>query len=412
MTRSNKSTPSPAAGQNIWADHDDFHFVWLRMAGDFIVTTQAALLGEGVNPHRKLGWMVRTSLDTSSPNVCTGIHGDGLLTLQFRQTQGGPTGEVRSLLKGADIIQLERKGNTYLMSVAHYGEPFQTVQVNDLDLGDELYVGLYVCSHEVDVVEQATFRNVRIVVPVKDGFDRDKDPFGSYLEILDIASGHREVLYSADHIFEAPNWMLDGKALIFNSGGRLYRFDLASRTPELIGTGDVVRNNNDHVLSFDGTMLAISSHSQETHASLIYTVPVAGGQPKLVTPVGPSYLHGWSADGQFLVYTAQRRGDYDIYRIPVAGGEEVQLTTALGLDDGPEYTPNGNYIYFNSVRSGRMQIWRMKPDGSDQEQLTDDEYNNWFPHISPDGQWVIFLTYLVDEVAPSDHPQPGGSIYA
>ena len=182
-----------AAGQNIWGDHDDFHFVWKRMAGDFIVTTQAALLGEGVNPHRKLGWMVRASLDTSSPNVCTGIHGDGLLTLQFRQTQGGPTGEVRSPLKGADIIQLERKGNTYLMSVAHYGEPFQTVQVDDLELGDELYVGLYVCSHEVDVVEQATFRNVRIVVPVADGFERDKDPFGSHLELLELASGRREV---------------------------------------------------------------------------------------------------------------------------------------------------------------------------------------------------------------------------
>jgi TolB protein len=393
-----------AAGQNIWGDHDDFHFVWKRMAGDFIVTTQAALLGAGVNPHRKLGWMVRSSLDTSSPNACTGIHGDGLLTLQFRQAQGGPTGEVRSPLKGADVIQLERRGNTYIMSVAHFGEPFQSVQVDDLALGDELYVGIYVCSHEVDVVEQATFRNVRIVVPVRDGFNRDTDPFGSHLEILDVASGLREVIYSAPHVFEAPNWMRDGKALIFNSGGRLYRFDLARRTPELIDTGDVVRNNNDHVLSFDGTMLAISSHSQETHASLIYTVPVTGGQPKLVMPAGPSYLHGWSADDQHLVYTAQRHGNFNIYRVPAGGGAEVQLTTALGLDDGPEYTPDGKYIYFNSVRTGRMQIWRMRPDGSDQEQLTDDEYNNWFPHISPDGKWVIFITYLVGEVAPSDHP--------
>ena len=51
-----------------------------------------------------------------------------------------------------------------------------------------------------------------------------------------------------------------------------------------------------------------------------------------------------------------------------------------------------------------MQIWRMQPDGSAQEQLTDDEYNNWFPHISPDGRQVIFVTYLVGEVEPSDHP--------
>jgi TolB protein len=393
-----------SAGANIWGDHDDFHFVWKRMTGDFIVTMRAALIGAGVNPHRKLGWMARASLDTSSPNVCTGIHGDGLLTLQFRRTQGGETGEVRSPLTGADVIQLERKGNTYIMSVAHYGEPFVAVQAADIDLGDDLYVGLIVCSHEDDVIEQATFCDVRIVVPVKEGFVRGRDPFGSHLELLDVASGHRQIIYSADSVFEAPNWMRDGKALIYNRDGRLYRFDLATGTPSLIDTGDVVRNNNDHVLSFDGTMLAISSHSAEKHISLVYTVPVQGGQPKRITPMGPSYLHGWSPDGKYLVYTGQRNGEFDIYRISIDGGEETQLTTALGLDDGPEYTPDGKYIYFNSVRSGRMQIWRMKPDGSDQEQMTDDEYNNWFPHISPDGKWVVFVTYLVNEVEPSEHP--------
>ena len=129
-----------------------------------------------------------------------------------------------------------------------------------------------------------------------------------------------------------------------------------------------------------------------------------GGQPVQITPIGPSYLHGWSPDGKFLVFTGQRNGIFDIYRVPAAGGEETQLTHTPGLDDGPEYTPDGKYIYFNSVRSGRMQIWRMQPDGSAQEQLTDDEYNNWFPHVSPDGSQIIFVTYLVGEVEPSDHP--------
>ncbi|GAK50267.1 periplasmic component of the Tol biopolymer transport system-like protein [Candidatus Moduliflexus flocculans] len=393
-----------SAGANIWGNHDDFHFVWKRMTGDFIVTTRAALIGEGKNPHRKLGWMARATLDTSSPNVCTGIHGDGLLTLQFRRTQGAETEEVRSPLKSADVIQLERKGTTYIMSVARYGEPFVAVQATDIDLGDELYVGLYVCSHEEDIVERAAFRDVRIVVPVKSGFERGKDPFGSHLEILEVASGNRKIIYSADNVFEAPNWTRDGKALIYNSNGRLYRFDLTTKVSTLIDTGEEIRNNNDHVISFDGTMLAISSHRKEDNVSLVYTVPIQGGAPKRVTTTGPSYLHGWSPDGKYLVYTGLRNGDYDIYRIAVDGGAETQLTAAIGLDDGPEYTPDGKYIYFNSVRSGRMHIWRMKADGSDQEQLTDDEYNNWFPHISPDGKWVIFLTYLINEVEPSDHP--------
>src|SRR5689334_18090859 len=92
------------AGANIWQDHDDFHYVWRRMTGNFIVTMQAQFLGEGVELHRKLGWMVRTSLDTHSANVSTGIHGDGLNSLQFRRTTGGRTEQVISTVTGADVI--------------------------------------------------------------------------------------------------------------------------------------------------------------------------------------------------------------------------------------------------------------------------------------------------------------------
>jgi len=399
------------AGANIWGDHDDFHFVWKRMNGNFIVTMRATFVGSGANPHRKLGWMARASLESAAPHASAAVHGDGLLALQYRRALAAPTEETRISLSAADVIQLERKENTFIMSVAQYGEPFVSVQVSDLELGAELYVGLFVCSHQDDVVEQVTVRDTRIVVPVAQAFERDRDPFGSHLELLDVASGRRQIIYSADLIFEAPNWTRDGKSLIYNQDGRLYCFDLASGAAKLIDTGDVVRNNNDHVLSFDGNWLAISSHSEtEEHLSQVYVVPAQGGQPRLVTPSGPSYLHGWSADDRFLVYTGQRNGEYDIYRIPVEGGAETQLTSSIGLDDGPEYTPDGRYIYFNSVRSGRMQIWRMKPDGSNQEQLTDDEYNNWFPHVAPNGKSFVFISYLVGEVDPGDHP-PAKRVY-
>jgi len=89
-------------------------------------------------------------------------------------------------------------------------------------------------------------------------------------------------------------------------------------------------------------------------------------------------------------------------RFPAAGGEEAQLTTAKGLDDGPEYTPDGKYIYFNSERTGHMQIWRMRADGSEQEQVTFGEDNDWFPHISPDGQQMVFVTY---DASVKGHPE-------
>lgn len=392
------------SGTNMWGGQDEFHFVWKRMKGNFILTTKAQFAGRGVEAHRKIGWIVRSSLDADSPHVNAAVHGDGLTSLQFRRTKGGATEEAKSQLKGADVIELERKGNTYRMAVARFGEEFVTEQVSDLTLGDEVYVGLYICSHNKDVMEKAVFRDVRITVPVKDDFVPYRDYIGSNIEILDVESGSRKILYSSPESLQAPNWTTDGKALIYNSGGRLHRFDLAKGKAVILNTDFATGNNNDHVLSFDGKMIGISNHSKEDqNKSIIYVLRADGGKPRRVTSKGPSYLHGWSPDGKFLIYTGERKGEFDIYKIPVEGGEETRLTDAKGLDDGSEYTPDGKYIYFNSNRTGAMQIWRMKPDGSNQEQVTSDQYNNWFPHISPDGKWIIFLSFS-KEVDSGDHP--------
>jgi WD40 repeat protein len=399
-----------AGGVNMWGPRDEFHFVWKRMKGDFILQARVELLGEGVDPHRKLGWIVRSTLDADSPYADAVVHGDGLTSLQFRRARGGVTEEIRSALTGADVIQLERKGTAFTLSVARFGEPFTPSRLSDLDLGDAVYVGLLVCSHNADVMEKAVFRDVRIVRPAREGFVPYRDYLGSHLEVLDLASGHRQILSSSAQPFEAPNWTRDGRALVYNGSGRgdgrgrLFRFDLATRQASPIDTAFASRNNNDHVLSFDGTTLGISDQSQGDGRSTIYTVPLAGGSPKRITPLAPSYLHGWSPDGKFLVYTGGRNDEYDIYRIPADGSApETRLTAAKGLDDGPEYSPDGAYIYFNSVRSGTMQIWRMKPDGTDPEPVTSDEYNNWFPHLSPDGRWIAFLSFSRD-VDPADHP--------
>ncbi len=392
------------SGYNVWFDHDEFHYLWKKMKGDFILYTRARFVGKGVDPHRKVGWMVRQSLEGNSPHINAVVHGDGLTSLQYRKTAGANTDEIKSKLTQADVIQLERTGNTYTMRVARFGEPFVTESVENLDLGDEVYVGLFLGSHNKDVVEKGVYSDVRITVPAPSSLVPYRTYLGSSIELLDVTSGDRQLIYNSPKSLQAPNWTLDGKALIYNSEGLIYNFNLAKRTPTVVNTGDVKNNNNDHVISFDGKMLGLSSGVQKLGGSIIYTVPITGGTPKQITPQGPSYLHGWSHDDRYLVYTASRNGEYDIYRIPAEGGTEVQLTTAKGLDDGPEYTPDGKYIYFNSNRDGTMKIWRMKADGSAQEPLTNDEFHDWFPHISPDGKTIIFLSFLKEEVASGDHP--------
>ena len=394
------------AGYNVWGDHDEFQYVWKKMKGDFILYTRAEFLGNWVDYHRKVGWMVRKTLDGNSPHINAVEHGDGLTSLQFRRTAGAVTEEIKSKITKANIIQLERKGNIYTMRVAKFGEPFVTEHISNIDLGDDVYVGLFVGSHNADVLETGVFRDVRITVPFAGEADnRTQMTLGSHLEMMDVASGSREIIYTVPYSIQAPNFTADGKSLIFNgSDGLVYNFNLTSRKPVQVNTGNIKSNNNDHVLSFDGKMLGLSSSVKELGGSIIYTVPVTGGTPKQITPKGPSYLHGWSPDGKSLVFCGERGGEFDVYKISANGGPEVRLTTEKGLDDGPEYTPDGKYIYFNSVRSGLMQIWRMNADGSNQQQVTNDSLNNWFAHISPDGKSMVFISFLPEEVVPGMHP--------
>ena len=226
----------------------------------------------------------------------------------------------------------------------------------------------------------------------------------SILQVLDTKTGKIRVVKEFPYLIEAPNWTHDGKWLIYNTRGQIWRISPDGGESTQIPTGEVMGCNNDHVLSADGKQIAVSAQTASLRGSRIFILPLEGGDPRLVTPQSPSYLHGWSPDGQTLCYCAERNGNYDVYTIPAAGGEETRLTTAEDLDDGPEYSPDGKYIWFNSVRSGLMQVWRMRADGSDQRQMTfDEDLNSWFPHVSPDGKKVVFIAYHKGDLKPNEH---------
>ncbi|MFN8257804.1 MAG: hypothetical protein U0W24_19060 [Bacteroidales bacterium] len=393
-----------ASGKNMWFTADQFSFLWKKIKGDFIVTARAEFQGEGKELHRKFGWMVRNSLDSNAVHLNISVHGDGLTAIQYRPETGSNTEEVRLNANLPDIIQIERKGKTFIISIAKFGETFVSETFNADFIGDEPYVGLFVCSHNESTTETVKFSNVRIVIPAGDDLVPYKQYLGSHLEIMDVATGNRTIRYTVENSLQAPNWTVDGKSLIYNRDGILYSFDIKTGKPKVLNTGFAKSNNNDHVLSFDGKMLGISHHAKEDDSkSIIYVLPSSGGEPKRVTKTGPSYLHGWSPDKKNLVFTGERNGVYDIYSVDIATGEETRLTDAEGLDDGSEYTPDGKYIYFNSNRTGTMQIWRMKPDGTNQEQITFGELNDWFPHVSPDMKWIVFLSFP-KEVPSGDHP--------
>lgn len=402
---SDQSIVLTGSGYNIWFDRDEFVFYSVKVTGDFIFSTNPAFISKGVNAHRKIGLMARNSYDESSAYIDAVVHGDGLTSMQYRDKETAETREEKTSANAPDFVQLERKGNRFVMRISKNNQPLEEVASLELNLMASLRLGLFICSHDEKIVESAIFRNTRLDIPAPEKLGDNAGSAPSRLEILDIETGTRKIVYETNSHIEAPNWSPDGNYLVYNSEGRLFRFNLETRMPRLIDTDFATSCNNDHGISFDGKMLAISHHHEENgqRNSIIFTLPVAGGMPVRVTEKGPSYWHGWSPDGKYLVYCAERNGNYDVYKIPSAGGKEIRLTTAEGLDDGPEYSPDGKYIYFNSVRSGSMKIWRMKSDGAGQEQVSTGEYQDWFAHPSPDGNWLLFISYL-PEVPAGSHP--------
>lgn len=224
----------------------------------------------------------------------------------------------------------------------------------------------------------------------------------SSVEIFNIRSRTMRVVWQTEALFEAPNWSPDGQYLMLNSEGLIYRLSPdGDGGPQLVDTGFALQCNNDHGISPDGSLIAISD-KVEFGKSAIYVLPVGGGVPRLVTRNLPSYWHGWSPDGKSFAYCGIRGDEFDIYTIGIEGGEETRLTFGEGRNDGPDYSPDGKWIYFNSSRSGLMQIWRVPAAGGPAERITDSDYGDWFPHPSPKGDKIVFISYDADVL---DHPR-------
>lgn len=392
------------SGDNMWFGKDEFQFVWKKMSGSVSIAADISFPAEGKNEHRKAVLMVRQSLDEDSVYADAALHGDGLASLQFREVKGAETHEVRTTISAPKKLKLVKHGNYFTMWVAGEDGRFMLASASPkIALTEPFYVGIGVCSHEKDLVEKAEFSNVDVKAAPAVAAKEIAPQLYSLMERIDVESGDRTAIYVAEGKFEAPNWMPDGKRLLFNRDGKIETLAVSGGpATQTIDTGSAVHCNNDHGISPDGKELVVSDQSRNAdHKSQLYILPVGGGPAREVTRNAPSYWHGWSPDGKTLAFVGERGGEFDIYTIAATGGDEKRLTTAKGLDDGPEYTPDGKYIYFNSERTGHMQIWRMKADGSEQEQVTFGDGNDWFPHFSPDGKQMVFITF---EPGVQGHP--------
>jgi TolB protein len=422
-------------GANIWAAADAFQFVWKKMSGDVALTADVHFIGTGAVGHRKATLMIRQSLDADSAYADVALHGDGLTSLQFRPTAAAITQEVRQEAK-SDLsapvrIRIERRGDRFTMLAGKAGESLTSTGPATMTLHDPVYVGLAVCSHDANVLETAAFSNVTVQALPPSGGNQAR--YNSKISIYDLRDKSIRTVYQEDQVFEAPNWSPDGKYLLANSGGHLFRIAVdgpGNATPEAVNIDTSLRLNNDHAPSPDGKRIAFSASSAASRQSQVYLANADGSNAHVMVTATPSYFHGWSPDGRYLAYVLQHPGadgapaNYDIFRIPAAGGESQQLDSNPAYDDGPDYSPDGKWIYFNSDRSGGWDVWRIPADGAGPgdrkaEQVSSDEMEDWFPHPSPDSKWLLFLSFPKGTATHNDKlpgaqlrmmPMPGARI--
>lgn len=223
------------------------------------------------------------------------------------------------------------------------------------------------------------------------------------IHVYDLRDGSTKTVYVADGIWEAPNWSPDGKYLISNSGGAIYKLVLkadGNAVPEKLAIPAEYRCNNDKAVSPDGKWIGFSATKSPGKVSQFFVAKADGTDIRPLVEQGPSYFHGWSPDSKTMAFVAQRNGEkqYDVYRVLREGGAEQRLNFDMHHDDGPDYSPDGKWIYISSDRSGHGAIWRFPADGAGAndakaEMVIADGLEDWFPHVSPDGKKLVYIGY-------------------
>jgi len=175
--------------------------------------------------------------------------------------------------------------------------------------------------------------------------------------------------------------------------------------------------NAEAYFSSDGRRLVFQSNREPYGCDQIYVMPVAGGQPRLVSTgegrTTCAYFAG--PEDRYVIYSSTHAADaacppppdmsrgyvwaiyesYDVYRLDTVTGELIALTDTPGYDAEATVGPDGETIVFTSVRDGDLDIYTMDLDGKNLRRLTDTPGYDGGPFFSPDGQTICYR---------SDHP--------
>jgi Tol biopolymer transport system component len=218
--------------------------------------------------------------------------------------------------------------------------------------------------------------------------------------IAEVSGGSARRVYATDALLlEAPNWAPDGRGLLLNGDGLLWRLELEPEASlKKVPIDELPPINNDHVLDPQRGLMYLSANDGH-----IYVAPIEGGTAKRITHDSSRYhfLHGVSPDGSTLAFVELQRADPSVPArlalVSSTGGETRYPEAGSSHLDGPEYSSDGAWLYFNTEefasRPGHAQLARLPVDGGRMERLAASESVDWFPHLSPNGELANYISF-------------------
>ena len=350
-------------GENIWFNHDEFHFLFKKIKGDFILTANFELIGnEDGNGHRKTGWMIRENTDHDAVSINSCIHGDGLAVLQWRVMPGAymrdPEEEIFFPKKyfGETILQLERIGKTITMRLAHPGEPLEDMGSMTLtELKDEVLVGPYALAHDPDDIQEARVWNVSITTPMAPEWHPNPLvktishkglEMPSKIEIIDVTSRKRQIIYTSDVPLGAPYFSEKGNNVLFDQGAKTFKLPIEG------GVVEEVANPN-RIKSKKGKYIYYSEGNSSTNQ--IWRKKIDGSSPIQMTHnLDHARFPHVSPDGKWVAYISFPN---DSNPKEPSAFQSVTLKV-LPTDGGSEKT----IAYFMGGR-GSFENYAWSPDG-------------------------------------------------
>src|SRR5262245_26509298 len=323
-----------AAGANTWYHVDNFHYLWKKVSGDFVLTADVAFppvaYGHQPDPHRKGILMFRQTLDAGGRYIGAAWHGSGLMELKFRRERGDSSEDVEINTSAPKTVRIEKRGDVFTMLLSMNGEPLHQVGAAvTLHLQEPFYIGLGAVSHDVNTTDKVEFSRVALERPAP----QSALALNSTLQTISVNDQFRRALLirSVPGYVQSANWAPDGKRIYVHEGGRIqsvpYLNPPAGGPPEAIDTGSLVGCTGNFGLSPDGKLLAVSCAETKGGQHDVYVIAASGpvAPRKVTSGAVSSYFHAWAPDSRTIAFTRGRAAKADIFSASLDGGPEKRL---------------------------------------------------------------------------------------